>query len=136
MHTPGPWTIHRGKKNDASGAPIEAEIRGHSGRYVVVRLGTMLHDQAESNATLIAEAPALAEALRDVLCYLRTAATDYEIKSIAGASVDDVLGKGWDTLNRAEGRTFDAVCENCGKGCEYDSDICLCPACEAASGQA
>ena len=30
---------------------------------------------------------------------------------------------------------YDAVCEKCGKCCDYDSDICLCKGCEIESGQ-
>lgn len=29
----------------------------------------------------------------------------------------------------------EAVCENCGAPCEYDSDVCLCKKCLAASEQ-
>jgi hypothetical protein len=27
----------------------------------------------------------------------------------------------------------DAVCENCGKQCQYDSELCLCQECEKES---
>ena len=57
-HTPGPWQLHR-EKETFQGAPRDAEIRGAGGRYVVVRLGKINHDQQDANARLIAAAPDL-----------------------------------------------------------------------------
>ena len=41
------------------------------------------------------------------------------------ASVEEIIGY------IKEENSFEAVCENCGKPCEYCSELCLCDECAA-----
>ncbi len=67
-HTPGPWSAHSRRCNAALGSPSETEIRGGAnGNMVVARLGLVQTDRHRADVRLIAAAPFLLEALRDVL---------------------------------------------------------------------
>ena len=63
-HTPGPWTIFSARANVALGSPVESEIRS-ADRHVVARLG-VIRDWQQGDAALIAAAPELLDALREL----------------------------------------------------------------------
>ena len=64
-HTPGPWNLVSQRANAASGSPVLSEI--WSGNYIVARLGALHTDRAVTDARLIAAAPDLLSALKDIL---------------------------------------------------------------------
>jgi len=67
-HTPGPWEVHH-ELIDGVETHIRAPIAGHPGDYwwIAGMCGGMLGDWDQANPHLIAAAPDLKDALRDLL---------------------------------------------------------------------
>lgn len=70
-HTPGPWKILRHDLGDEEICSVPVEIRGGNGRLVVADEGGLAPaayewtaEEIEANASLIAAAPELLEALK------------------------------------------------------------------------
>lgn len=72
-HTPGPWATGYSCESGSTDGEYEVDIASHGGQkdvdggpFYPARAFGMGQEQADANARLIAAAPALAEALREV----------------------------------------------------------------------
>lgn len=88
-HTPGPWTARPRRTGDSWW--VEAPIEGGRLGYLAECVG---RNASEANALLVAAAPDLLQALRDVLEMI-----DHEIPVSVGS-----LGKARAAIAKAEGR--------------------------------
>ena len=94
-HTPGPWTIKTdlGIPLQILGAPTEKNPRYNP----ITRCGTTFiaptSDEAMANARLIAAAPELLEALKNLLAYLETEDMRPLNMNLARAAIAKATGK-------------------------------------------
>lgn len=110
QHTPGPWDWTKATNlSEYDGEElgrylgIHAEDPGRGGSWVAVIEGDVFDaEEQEANARLIAAAPELLEALRDMLSGWRY------IRETHG----DLYGVGWD---RAQGKAEGAIAKATGK---------------------
>jgi len=70
-------------------------------------------------------------AIRDALTDMRHLCDDVNLSYawVDCGAADVYDAETYETDQLPEG--VEAVCENCGKPCEYDSEMCLCRKCEA-----
>lgn len=96
-HTPGPW--HMGQGNGEGSIFAETgRMRGEAGGTVLYPIAVVVRGweeaEDEANARLVAEAPALLEALRWAL---------EQIEDDLDPDHQAALAAAWDTVERAEG---------------------------------
>ncbi len=91
-HTPGPWKIHRGKHNRDYLAIIDS-IPDKDGKVVAncICHVAMTNDDRTANANLIAAAPELADALRELHKWSQLNSVHYSKSSAAFNKAAELL---------------------------------------------
>jgi hypothetical protein len=108
-HTPGPWTINRtSERHGQRPYGISAGKRGPTPKNIVNwgGMAAPASQESEANARLIASAPDLLEALRQLLgnaIIARHQLKNTEDASLVGSALWDTIGQAEEVIRKATG---------------------------------